>query len=71
MKKSQLQFQSLNVDSLISTCNPVPIQAVIDKLQSMIDDGYTSVCGESRLMYYEPAEDSDETDVITELVFLK
>lgn len=71
MKKSQFKSQIWNVDGLISTGNPVPIQDVIDKLQSMMDDGYRSVRGESRLMYYEPAEDSDETDVVIELLFLK
>ena len=71
MKKSQFKSQIWNVDGLISTGDSVPIKDVICKLQSMIDDGYTSVRGETRLMYYEPVEDSDETDVVIELVFLK
>ncbi len=49
----------------------IPIQDVINKLQTLITDGYTHVRGEPMLMYYDPAEDSFACEKIQEFVFSK
>jgi hypothetical protein len=63
--------QTWTAKGLVGTYDDVPIQDVINKLQLLIDDGYTHVRGEPKIMYYEPDEDSLENEVVDEIIFSK
>lgn len=47
--------QTWTVKSFVGTYVDISIQDVINKLQALIDDGYTHVHGEPKIMYYKPS----------------
>lgn len=66
-----VETQKWQPEHLIDMYEDIPIQDVINKLQTLITDGYTHVRGEPMLMYYDPAEDSFACEKIQEFVFSK
>lgn len=71
MKRKNSIERNITVKSFVGTYVDIPIQDVINKLQALIDDGYTHVHGEPKIMYYKPHEYSIENEVIDEIVFSK
>lgn len=63
--------QTWQPEHLIDMYEDIPIQDVINKLQTLMADGYTHIRGEPMLMYYDPAEDSFASEKIQEFVFSK
>lgn len=66
-----IETQKWQPEHLIDMYEDIPIQDVINKLQTLMADGYTHVRGEPMLMYYDPAEDSFASEKIQEFVFSK
>ena len=63
--------QTLTVKSFVGTYVDIPIQDVINKLQTLIDERYIHVRGEPKIMYYEPDEDSLEREIVDDIIFSK
>lgn len=56
---------------LVGTYVDIPIQDVINKLQTLIDERYIHVRGEPKIMYYEPDDDSLEREIVDDIIFSK
>lgn len=66
-----IETQTWQPEHLIDMYNDVPIQDVINQLQTLMADGYTHVHSEPKTMYDTPNEYSFAHEVIEEFVFSK
>lgn len=64
-------WKMLTLESFIGMDNDTPIQDVINKLQAIMNEGFTHVRGESKTMYYDPDEYSFAHEVVEDMVFSK
>ena len=70
-KSIVVETQNWQPEHLIDMYEDTPIQDVINKLQSLMADGYTHIRGEPKLVYDTPDEYSFAHEMIEELVFSK
>lgn len=56
-----MKNKNLSITDVFDTTNkPISIQSVIDKLQALMKDGYTTACVENDLVMYDPDTEAAE-----------
>jgi hypothetical protein len=71
MNITKTWWKTLTLEGLIGVDEDIPIQDVINKLQTIMDEGFTHVRGESKTMYYDPDEYPFVHEVVEDMIFSK
>lgn len=71
MNITKTWWKTLTLEGLIGVDEDIPIQDVINKLQTIMDEGFTHVRGESKTMYYDLDEYPFVHEVVEDMIFSK